>query len=37
MSVWVLIAAELLALWLGYQVGMERGIESERTKRREIR
>lgn len=37
MSVWVLVAAELLALWLGYQVGMEKGIAQERTKRREIR
>jgi len=29
----LMIAAELLAGWLGYQVGVERGVERERTKR----
>lgn len=37
MSVMWLIAVEIGALWLGYQVGMEHGIRKERTKRREIR
>jgi len=29
----LMIAAELLAGWLGYQVGIERGMDKERTKR----
>lgn len=33
MSVMWLIAVEIGALWLGYQIGVERGIEKERTKR----
>jgi len=33
MSVWVLVIVEAMALWLGYQVGLEKGIEKERTKR----
>lgn len=37
MSVWMLVIVEAMALWLGYQIGVERGIEKERTKRREIR
>lgn len=34
MSVWVLVVVELMALWLGYQVGMERGIKICQVKRR---
>lgn len=33
MSVWVLVIVEAMALWLGYQVGLERGVEKERAKR----
>lgn len=33
MSVIWLVAVEIAALWLGYQVGLEKGIEKERTKR----
>lgn len=29
----IVIAAELLAAWLGYLIGVERGIAKERTKR----
>ena len=29
----IVIAAEILAAWLGFQIGVERGIEKERTKR----
>ena len=29
----IVIAAEILAGWLGYQLGVERGVERERTKR----
>lgn len=29
----LMIAGEILAGWLGYQMGVERGIEKERTKR----
>lgn len=29
----LMVAAELLAGWLGYQVGVERGMDKERTKR----
>lgn len=32
-AMFLMIAAELLAGWLGYQMGLERGIEKERTKR----
>lgn len=28
-----ILAAFILAGWLGYQIGVERGIEKERTKR----
>lgn len=33
MAALLMVAAELLAGWLGYQVGVERGMERERTKR----
>lgn len=33
MSVWALVIVEAMALWLGYQVGLEKGVEKERTKR----
>lgn len=33
MAMLMMVAAELLAGWLGYQVGVERGMERERTKR----
>lgn len=29
----VVLMIELLSGWLGYQIGVERGIEKERTKR----
>jgi len=29
----IMIAAELLAGWLGYLMGVERGMDKERTKR----
>jgi cytosine/uracil/thiamine/allantoin permease len=33
MGTTVYILAICLALWMGYQLGIERGIEKERTKR----
>lgn len=33
MATLLMLAAELLAGWLGYQMGIERGVEKERTKR----
>lgn len=33
MATLLMLAAELLAGWLGYQMGIERGMEKERTKR----
>ena len=32
-----IFAAYGVAIWIGYQIGMERGIQKERTKRRWVR
>lgn len=34
MGFWMVIAVELLAGWLGYQIGKERGEYKARSKRR---
>ena len=33
MATLLMLAAEVLAAWLGYQIGVERGVDKERTKR----
>ena len=33
MATLLMLAAEVLAAWLGYQIGVEHGVDKERTKR----